>query len=266
MLFALAGLLQCAGAAGLAIAVFARMTNSGFHQHTGAPFSLADPEPPPAETFEHAPAPIANAMRANVFVAGRGRGPLDQAWCGAGVVLGTRGGYTYVLTNHHVIGAAGSELSAKFANGELAEAEVEWVAREGVDLGVLRCRLVRPPRVSTRLRGKPVLVSQKVFAIGNPHELSWTYTEGAVSRVHEKKTSDGVAVEVIQTQTPIMPGNSGGGLYDEQGRLVGINTWVADAVTLGPGFAIATKTISANVPQQYLPEVDDDQDEDGGPR
>lgn len=255
MILALGGVLVCVASAGLSIATIMRFSGPEGARHSGAPFTLADPEPPAPETFERAPPPIANAMRANVFVAGRSAGVLERAWCGAGVILGTRTGTTYILTNKHVIeggggSAQGQELSLKFANGEVAQATVEWTAPEGVDLGILSCRIMRPPRVSTCLRKGPPQVSDRVFAIGNPHELSWTYTEGAVSRVHEKHAPSGAGLEVIQTQTPIQPGNSGGGLYDAQGRLAGINTWVVDSAN-GPGFAISTKTVLAQVPSRF---------------
>jgi S1-C subfamily serine protease len=53
-------------------------------------------------------------------------------------------------------------------------------------------------------------------------------------------------VEVIQTQTPISPGSSGGGLYDETGLLVGINTWTMGGMAAeGLHFAISAKELSA---------------------
>ncbi len=208
------------------------------------PFDLAAPEPPSPESFERAPAPISNAMRANVFVQGHER--TGRSWCGAGVVLGGSRGRVVVLTNRHVVDPSNSgssnELSITFATGEIVAAHVEWTAPEGVDLAVLTATATRPPRVLTRLRKDPLMVGEKTFAIGNPHSLSWTYTEGAVSRVHSKKAPTGAALDVVQTQTPIHPGNSGGGLYDADGRLVGINTWVIESEG-GPGFAISTKTV-----------------------
>lgn len=255
LFLALAGMLLCVASAALCVGTVVKTSARGA-QHAGAPFTLADPEPPAPESFERAPAPIANAMRANVFVAGRTAGVVERAWCGAGVILGTQRGTTYLLTNRHVIDPPGAlssgehDITLKFANGEVAQAQVEWTAPEGVDLGVLSCRIMRPPRVTTCLRRVAPQVSERVFAIGNPHELSWTYTEGAVSRVHEKHAPSGIALEVIQTQTPIQPGNSGGGLYDAQGRLVGINTWVVDS-TNGPGFAIATRTILQQMPPRF---------------
>ena len=49
---------------------------------------------------------------------------------------------------------------------------------------------------------------------------------------------------VIQTQTPLNPGNSGGGLFTNDGFLVGINTWTNDKkISEGLGFAISLATL-----------------------
>ena len=82
-------------------------------------------------------------------------------------------------------------------------------------------------------------VGETVFAIGNPHQLGWTQTQGVISQFRTRTIGDR-RVRVIQTQTPINHGNSGGGLYDQEGYCIGINTWTADKrETEGIGFAIA---------------------------
>ena len=50
-------------------------------------------------------------------------------------------------------------------------------------------------------------------------------------------------LEVYQTQTPLNPGNSGGGLYDLEGRLIGLNTWTYDKAS-GEGLGFATSMTS----------------------
>jgi serine protease Do len=61
-------------------------------------------------------------------------------------------------------------------------------------------------------------VGEKVVAIGNPQALNFTVTDGIVSATRKKL--------LIQTNAAINPGNSGGPLLDEQGRVVGINTFI----------------------------------------
>jgi hypothetical protein len=65
-------------------------------------------------------------------------------------------------------------------------------------------------------------VGEKVFAIGNPRALEVTLSEGLISGLRGE-WADGS--HVVQTTAPISPGSSGGGLFDAEGRLVGITTF-----------------------------------------
>ena len=65
-----------------------------------------------------------------------------------------------------------------------------------------------------------VEIGQRTFAIGSPFGLESSITEGIVSG---KRTIDGV--RLIQSTASISPGNSGGGLFDSQARLLGITTF-----------------------------------------
>lgn len=63
-------------------------------------------------------------------------------------------------------------------------------------------------------------VGERVVAIGAPEGLELTMSEGLVSGLREYENA-----HLIQTSAPISPGSSGGGLFDAQGRLVGITTF-----------------------------------------
>ncbi len=77
---------------------------------------------------------------------------------------------------------------------------------------------------------RDVRVGDKVYAIGHPEGLPWTFTEGIINQIRKQKDWRYPGSEyrhlatVIQTQTPINPGNSGGPLFSETGNLIGINT------------------------------------------
>ena len=77
--------------------------------------------------------------------------------------------------------------------------------------------------------------------MGNPMEHGWTYTKGVISSVRERVVGS-LRVKIYQTQTPINQGNSGGGLYDMKGRLVGINSWtLSKHIAENLNFAIAVE-------------------------
>jgi serine protease Do len=68
--------------------------------------------------------------------------------------------------------------------------------------------------------------------------LSWSYNEGVISGIRETVKGP-VRLKILQTQTPINQGNSGGGLYSADGTLIGIVTWTKDkAQAEGISFAI----------------------------
>jgi len=187
------------------------------------------------------PAPIQRAIRANVLVVTR---QARGTWEGSGVVLERRDYGVFVVTNRHVIegddGNEPVEIDITFFDGSRQEAQLVWTGEGGVDLAVLSCESTGDEtEVALIARNVPLAVGQPVFAIGNPFGLGWSYSTGAISAVREQ-TWSGTSLRVIQTQTPLNPGNSGGGLYDKEGRLVGINTLNTDKNrTEGIGFAIA---------------------------
>ncbi len=91
---------------------------------------------------------------------------------------------------------------------------------------------------------KDIRIGDKVYAIGHPEGLPWTFTDGTVSQIrknHKWKYESGSnhKATLIQTQTPINPGNSGGPLFSESGKLIGVNTLQAGGQNLN--FAVAVE-------------------------
>ncbi len=69
---------------------------------------------------------------------------------------------------------------------------------------------------------KPVTDGEKVIAIGHPYGLKFTATEGIVSKA--KRLHNGL--NYIQIDAAINPGNSGGPLVNQNGEVIGINTFI----------------------------------------
>lgn len=143
-----------------------------------------------------------------------------------------------VLTNYHVIEGFSivsvlfkpTQPGAKLSPKDAISAKVIRVNIEK-DLALLKLASV-PPGVEPITFGKldDVQIGADVHAIGHPKGEAWTYTKGIVSQIRaDYDWSGGDRVEhratVIQTQTPINSGNSGGPLLDETGRLVGVNSF-----------------------------------------
>ncbi len=121
-----------------------------------------------------------------------------------------------VVTNRHVLDA-GFVYKVR-QGGESWRASVIWVDADH-DLAVLKADGLNAPSVPLRLL-PAITVGERVYAIGTPEGLEQSLSEGIVSGLRDYE--DGT---VIQTSAPISPGSSGGGLFDIQGRLVGITTF-----------------------------------------
>jgi serine protease Do len=137
--------------------------------------------------------------------------PMGQ---GSAVVIGAG----KLVTNCHVL-AKSKQVMVRRRN-VMYEAKLEH-ADAPRDLCILQVEGFGAPAVAMR-KVAEVKVGEKVFAIGNPRGLEVTLSEGLVSGLRGE-WADGS--HVVQTTAPISPGSSGGGLFDEEGRLVGITTF-----------------------------------------
>jgi len=169
---------------------------------------------------------------------------------GSGVVI-MEGGY--ILTNYHVI-EGGDSYQILMPNGEKEEAMLKG-SDSSLDLAVLKvnddaAELLVPVSVGS---SSSLLVGSTVVAIGNPsgEVLANTVTQGIVSALERSSVSSTNTtrnVDYIQHDAAINSGNSGGGLFNYKGELVGINTLkyggsVYSSVSVeGLGFAIPIDT------------------------
>ena len=67
-----------------------------------------------------------------------------------------------------------------------------------------------------------LVVGERVFAVGAPHSLDRSMSDGLISGLRRDRRKG----EVVQTSAAISPGSSGGGLFDDRGNLVGITTFL----------------------------------------
>jgi S1-C subfamily serine protease len=172
---------------------------------------------------------------ANLRVTRRGRGGHVPAGAGSAVALTPDG---FLLTSAHVVAGPGRSGRASFVDGRELRFRVIGVDRLS-DLAVLRADGgdLAPAVLgeAERLR-----VGQLVVAIGNPNGFAGSVTAGVVSALGRSLPARAGRTmryidNVIQTDAALNPGNSGGALADNLGRVVGINTAVAG---VGLGLAV----------------------------
>lgn len=165
---------------------------------------------------------------------------VSNAVSGSGFVISSDG---YVLTNYHVIKGV-SNITVFFSDGTSYDAEVVG-GEEDNDIAVLKINAtdLQPAVLGN---SSSIEVGENVYAIGNPlGELTFTLTGGLVSaKDRSVTTSDGTVMNMIQTDTAINSGNSGGPLFDQYGQVIGIvsaklsNSSSSSSTVEGLGFAI----------------------------
>lgn len=147
---------------------------------------------------------------------------------GSGFVVSADG---LVLTNHHVIAHANT-ITAKFSDGTQAKATVLG-SDESLDVALLQLEGKRAWPFVELGSAKDAKVGDWVIAVGNPLGLGHTVTAGIVSGKGRAIGHD-VYDDFLQTDAAINEGNSGGPMFDVNGRVIGINTAiVAGANTVG---------------------------------
>ena len=164
---------------------------------------------------------------------------------GSGFVIDGAG---HIVTNNHVIDGA-DEITVNFPDGTSLTAELVG-KDEKTDLAVLRVKSDTPlPSVSFGDSDK-ALVGDWVMAIGNPFGLGGTVTAGIIS-ARNRDISAGPYDDFIQTDAAINRGNSGGPLFDMDGKVIGVNSAIISPSggSIGIGFAIPSAIVQRTVGQ-----------------
>ncbi len=171
---------------------------------------------------------------------------------GSGVVIREGG---FILTNNHVIDG-GSSFKVLLPSGEKVDADLVG-ADEAMDLAVLKVSEEYADTLIPVETGSSaeLVVGSTAIAIGNPggEDLANTVTQGIVSaleRVSVEAQGATRTIAYIQHDAAINSGNSGGGLFNYKGQLIGINTLkmsssaYSDITFEGLGFAIPVETVT----------------------
>ena len=172
---------------------------------------------------------------------------------GSGVIISADG---YILTNNHVIEGS-RKVTVRLSNG--TDFDAALIGRDSkTDLAVLKINATGL-KAATPGNSDKLVVGQLAVAIGNPlGKLGGTVSEGIISALSRKIEIDGNMMDLLQTTAAVNPGNSGGGLFNSYGELIGIVNAKSSGTDIeGIGFAIPAnlaKTIAeAIISHGYVP-------------
>ncbi|WP_328430976.1 MULTISPECIES: S1C family serine protease [unclassified Streptomyces] len=159
----------------------------------------------------------------------------------------------FLLTNAHVVGHSDAG-TASFADGTTTPFHVIG-ADPLSDLAVVRADGPTPPPARFG-EADALRVGQLVVAVGNPLGLTGSVTAGVVSALGRSLPASAggatrVIDDVVQTDATLHPGSSGGALATADGRVVGINTAIAD---VGLGLAVPVNGTSRRIIATLLSE------------
>lgn len=169
---------------------------------------------------------------------------------GSGFIYSADG---YILTNYHVVEDSTS-ITVTMYDGTAYKAEIVGYDADN-DIAVLKidAKDLDPVRLGS---SDLLRVGDEVLAIGNPlGELTFSLTKGWVSALNREITlSGGTTMDLIQTDTAINSGNSGGALFNMYGEVVGItnakyssSSYSSSASVDNIGFAIPIDSIKSIV-------------------
>ncbi len=164
---------------------------------------------------------------------------------GSGFIIDAKG---IVVTNNHVVRNARS-LTVTLDDGTKLPAKVIGTDPR-TDLAVLKINAPKPLPYIELGDSNGVRVGQWVVAMGNPFGLDGTVTAGIVS-ARGRDIGEGPYDQFIQIDAPINQGNSGGPLFTQDGKVIGVNTAILSPSggSIGIGFAIPSDTVKTVVAQ-----------------
>ena len=147
-----------------------------------------------------------------------------------------------LLTNRHVVsGSSNKDIFIETVSNERLTGKVIFISREN-DFALVQVSGSKLPKPLPICYAEYPVTGENVIALGSPLGLANTVTRGIVSAVRRSGSdfksvaTDGATL--IQTDASINPGNSGGPLLNEDGEVIGINTF-AQTSSEGLNFAVS---------------------------
>ncbi len=179
----------------------------------------------------------------------------DTVLIGSGVIIDARKGY--IISNSHVISYL-ENIQVVLSDLQKFNAILMW-SDIASDLALLKIDANR--LIEVKFSDSDMLqVGDVVLAVGNPYGFNNTVTSGIISGLNRANLGFDGYYDFIQTDAAINLGNSGGGLFNLQGELIGINTAMISTVNANCGNIGIGLAIPSNLVQSILSNLETTKD------
>lgn len=166
-------------------------------------------------------------------------GAQRSSGSGSGVIYTTDG---YIITNYHVVGKNTETITVVLYDGTKYEGKYVC-GDESADISVIK--IDKNDCSAAKLGDSTALkLGEQVLAIGNPLGYGITLSDGIISALSRTVTIENTTMILMQTTAAINSGNSGGGLFNMKGELIGItNAKVGGTSVEAMGYAIPSEKV-----------------------
>ena len=164
---------------------------------------------------------------------------------GAGVVIDPSG---IIITNGHTVDKA-NKITVAFKDNTVWPAEVLLVINN-LDLGFLKVNVPSPLPIVTIADSDQITLGDEIITVGNSEFLKQTVSGGKIKGLGTSRSrQDQNQTDLIQTTVNLYKGDSGGPLFDHEGRLIGLMT-ASETAHDHSSFAVPSNKI-----KKYLEEI-----------
>ena len=166
-------------------------------------------------------------------------GPQTSVGRGSGVIYTTNG---YIITNYHVVGKNTEKITVTLYDGTKYEGAY-ICGDESADVSVIKIN--KNDCTAAKIGDSDALkLGEQVLAIGNPLGYGITLSDGIISALSRTVTVENTTMTLMQTTAAINSGNSGGGLFNMKGELIGItNAKIGGTSVEAMGYAIPAEKV-----------------------
>lgn len=205
------------------------------------------------------PSHVERILDASVVVLAPDRsGDARHGALGTGAVIATDARHAWIVTCSHVAipyittGARRRPREARpvwvqLSDGREGPATVVWAAAPPLDVVLLELAVDHPPApVPIAADARELQASSPVTFVPNPLRSGWMVLHGEVIRRETHHTPAGV-YDLVLTDLPVTHGDSGSGLYDARGQLVGLNTWARGGDGPAQGLSLPSEAMHAAI-------------------